>query len=138
MTRRRNIFRCVEDMVNIGAYAKDSTSKIQQAISAIPPINPLLWQERSGPPNLAQSMPQLRELAGMDGPRQLGMARGAPHGASRGGAAQRAAVLTREAPHFISRPHTFLPESLYLDLPMRERERERERPSQSFPMAGER
>lgn len=84
MTRHMNIFRCVEEMVNIGAHAKDSTSKIQQAISAIPPINALLWQERSGPPNLAQSMAQLRELAGMDGPRQPGMARGAPHGGPRG------------------------------------------------------
>ena len=84
VTRRMSTFRRVEDMVNIGAYAKGSNPEIDEAISAMPAINAFLCQEVGDPQNLEQSMAQLRELAGMNGAPQPGMAHGAPPGAPRG------------------------------------------------------
>ncbi|WP_165078208.1 MULTISPECIES: FliI/YscN family ATPase [unclassified Desulfovibrio] len=81
VTRRMSTFRRVEDMVNIGAYAKGSNAEIDEAISAMPAINAFLCQEVGDPQNLEQSMAQLRELAGMGGAPQQGMPRPAPQGA---------------------------------------------------------
>lgn len=65
VTRRMSTYRRVEDMVNIGAYAKGSNPEIDEAIAAMPAINAFLCQDVGDPQNLEQSMAQLRELAGM-------------------------------------------------------------------------
>lgn len=63
VTRRMSTYRKVEDMVNIGAYAKGSNPEIDEAISAMPAINAFLCQDVGDPQDLEQSMSQLRALA---------------------------------------------------------------------------
>ena len=64
LTRRMSTFRRVEDMVNIGAYAKGSNPEIDEAIASMPAINAFLRQDVGEPQNLEQSMQQMRALAG--------------------------------------------------------------------------
>lgn len=75
VTRRMSTFRRVEDMVNIGAYARGSNPEIDEAIAAMPAINSFLRQEVGDPQSLEQSMEQLRALAGAPQPGAP-----APHG----------------------------------------------------------
>ena len=77
VTRRMSTFRRVEDMVNIGAYARGSNPEIDEAIAAMPAINAFLRQEVADPQSLEQSMEQLRALAAAGAP-QPGAP--APHG----------------------------------------------------------
>ncbi len=63
VTRRMSAFRKVEDMVNIGAYAKGSNPEIDEAIAAMPAINAFLRQDVGEPQDMIQSMTQLRALA---------------------------------------------------------------------------
>ncbi len=56
-------FRRVEDMVNIGAYAKGSNAEIDEAIAVMPAINAFLCQDVGDPQFLEQCMQQMRELA---------------------------------------------------------------------------
>ncbi len=63
ITRRMSTFRRVEDMVNIGAYAKGSNAEIDEAIAAMPDINAFLRQDVGDPQFLEQCMQQMRELA---------------------------------------------------------------------------
>lgn len=65
VTRRMSTFRRVEDMVNIGAYAKGSNPEIDEAIAAMPAINAFLCQDVGDPQNLEESMAKLRALAGV-------------------------------------------------------------------------
>ena len=64
ITRRMSTYRRVEDMVNIGAYAKGSNPDIDDAIAAMPAINAFLRQDVAEPQNLEQAMQQMRALAG--------------------------------------------------------------------------
>jgi flagellum-specific ATP synthase len=61
--RRMSTFRRVEDMVNIGAYAKGSNPEIDEAIGAMPAINDFLRQDVADPQHLEASLSQLRALA---------------------------------------------------------------------------
>lgn len=63
VTRRMSIYRKVEDMINIGAYAKGSNPEIDEAIAAMPAINAFLCQDVDDPQNLEESLAQLRALA---------------------------------------------------------------------------
>ena len=63
VTSRMSAYRRVEDMVNIGAYAKGSNPEIDEAIAAMPAINAFLRQEVGDPQTVEQSMKQLRALA---------------------------------------------------------------------------
>ena len=63
ITRRMSTFRRVEDMVNIGAYAKGSNAEIDEAIAAMPGINAFLCQDVGDPQFLEQCMQQMRDLA---------------------------------------------------------------------------
>ncbi len=63
ITRRMSTFRRVEDMVNIGAYAKGSNAEIDEAIAVMPAINAFLCQDVGDPQFLEQCMQQMRELA---------------------------------------------------------------------------
>lgn len=65
VTRRMSTFRRVEDMVNIGAYAKGSNPEIDEAIQSMPAINAFLCQDVGDPQDVEQSMTQLRALAGV-------------------------------------------------------------------------
>ena len=65
VTRHMSTFRRVEDMVNIGAYAKGSNPEIDAAIVKMPAINAFLQQDVGDPQNLEQSMALLRALADM-------------------------------------------------------------------------
>ena len=56
-------FRKVEDMVNIGAYARGTNAEIDAAITSMPAINGFLRQDVGDPQFLEQSMHQLRALA---------------------------------------------------------------------------
>lgn len=66
VTRRMSTYRKVEDMVNIGAYARGSNPEIDEAIAAMPAINAFLCQDVTDPQDLQQSMEQLRALAGSE------------------------------------------------------------------------
>ena len=65
VTRHMSTFRRVEDMVNIGAYAKGSNPEIDAAIAKMPAVNAFLQQDVGDPQGLEQSMAQLRALADM-------------------------------------------------------------------------
>lgn len=62
-------FRRVEDMVNIGAYARGSNAEIDEAIAAMPDINAFLCQDVGDPQFLEQCMAQMRALAEVERPR---------------------------------------------------------------------
>ncbi|MDE5831586.1 MAG: FliI/YscN family ATPase [Desulfovibrio sp.] len=63
VTRRMSVYRKVEDMVNIGAYAKGSNPEIDEAIAAMPAINAFLCQDVGDPQTMEESLKQLRALA---------------------------------------------------------------------------
>ena len=63
VTRNMSTFRKVEDMVNIGAYARGTNAEIDAAIISMPAINSFLRQDVGDPQFLEQSMQQLRALA---------------------------------------------------------------------------
>lgn len=56
-------FKRVEDMVNIGAYARGSNPDIDKAIDMVPAINNFLRQEVGDGQTLERSFEQLRKLA---------------------------------------------------------------------------
>lgn len=56
-------FKRVEDMVNIGAYARGSNPDIDKAIDMVPAINAFLRQDVSDGQTLEESYKQLRALA---------------------------------------------------------------------------
>lgn len=66
LTRHMSVFRRVEDMVNIGAYARGSNPEIDAAIAAMPAINAFLQQDVGDRQPVAQCMAQMRALAGED------------------------------------------------------------------------
>ena len=74
ITRRMSTFRRVEDMVNIGAYAKGSNAEIDEAIAVMPAINAFLCQDVGDPQFLEQCMQQMRELAQAGQPGQPAVA----------------------------------------------------------------
>jgi flagellum-specific ATP synthase len=57
-------FKRVEDMVNIGAYARGSNPDIDKAIELVPSINAYLRQDIADGQDLASSFAQLQNLAG--------------------------------------------------------------------------
>lgn len=63
VTSRMSAYRKVEDMVNIGAYARGSNPEIDEAIQAMPAINAFLRQDVGDPQTVEESMKQLRALA---------------------------------------------------------------------------
>lgn len=63
LTRRMSTFRKVEDMVNIGAYARGSNPEIDEAIAQMPSINAFLQQDVGEMQTLEQSLQQMRTLA---------------------------------------------------------------------------
>lgn len=63
VTSRMSAYRKVEDMVNIGAYARGSNPEIDEAIQAMPAINAFLKQDVGDPQTVEESMKQLRALA---------------------------------------------------------------------------
>lgn len=69
VTRRMSVYRKVEDMVNIGAYAKGSNPEIDEAIAAMPEINAFLCQDVGEPQSIEESLEKLRALAKSDGAR---------------------------------------------------------------------
>ncbi|WP_165177280.1 FliI/YscN family ATPase [Desulfovibrio sp. ZJ369] len=78
LTRHMSTFRKVEDMVNIGAYAKGSNAEIDAAIAKMPAINAFLRQDVGDPQFLDQCMRQMRILA------QQGQPEPSPPQAARG------------------------------------------------------
>ena len=72
VTRRMSTFRRVEDMVNIGAYARGSNPEIDEAIASMPAINNFLTQDVGDPQTMDESLEQLRALAESGAPRQAG------------------------------------------------------------------
>ncbi len=56
-------FKRVEDMVNIGAYARGSNPDIDKAIDMTGPINAFLRQDVADPQSLEESFDQLQKLA---------------------------------------------------------------------------
>ncbi len=68
LTRHMSTFRKVEDMVNIGAYAKGSNAEIDEAIAKMPAINAFLRQDVGDPQFLDQCMRQMRMLAQQEQP----------------------------------------------------------------------
>lgn len=56
-------FKRVEDMVNIGAYARGSNPDIDKAIDLVPSINAFLRQDITDGVGLDASFKQLKELA---------------------------------------------------------------------------
>lgn len=72
ITRCMSTFRRVEDMINIGAYAKGSNPEIDAAIGKMPDINAFLRQDVGEPQFVEQCMAQMRALADM-GDAQQGM-----------------------------------------------------------------
>jgi flagellum-specific ATP synthase len=63
VTRNMSTLHKVEDMVNIGAYARGTNAEIDAAITSMPAINNFLRQDVGDPQFLEQSMQQLRALA---------------------------------------------------------------------------
>lgn len=63
VTRHMSTFRRVEDMINIGAYARGSNAEIDEAIAKVPAINAFLRQDVGEPEFLDECMRKLRELA---------------------------------------------------------------------------
>lgn len=78
VTRRMSAYRKVEDMINIGAYARGSNPEIDEAITAMPAINAFLCQDVGDPQSLEQSMAQLRGLADIEQAQQPVKGRPAP------------------------------------------------------------
>jgi flagellum-specific ATP synthase len=72
ITRCMSTFRRVEDMINIGAYARGSNPEIDAAIAKMPDINAFLRQDVGEPQFVEQCMAQMRILADM-GDAQQGM-----------------------------------------------------------------
>lgn len=68
LTKHMSTFRRVEDMVNIGAYAKGSNAEIDEAIAKMPAINAFLRQDVGDPQFLTECMQQMRLLAQQDLP----------------------------------------------------------------------
>ena len=66
ITRCMSTFRRVEDMINIGAYAKGSNPEIDAAITKMPDINAFLRQDVGEPQFVEQCMAQMRILADMN------------------------------------------------------------------------
>lgn len=66
VTRCMSTFRRVEDMVNIGAYAKGSNAEIDAAIAKMPDINAFLRQDVGDPQFVDSCMAQMRALVDMD------------------------------------------------------------------------
>ena len=66
ITRCMSTFRRVEDMINIGAYAKGSNPEIDAAITKMPDINAFLRQDVGEPQFVEQCMAQMRALADME------------------------------------------------------------------------
>ena len=65
VTRCMSTFRRVEDMINIGAYARGSNPEIDAAIAKMPDINAFLRQDVGEPQFVEQCMEQMRALADM-------------------------------------------------------------------------
>ena len=78
VTRNMSTFRKVEDMVNIGAYAKGTNAEIDAAIESMPAINSFLRQDVGDPQFLEPSMQQLRTLAQLAEAAASPMAQAAP------------------------------------------------------------
>lgn len=82
VTGRMSSYRRVEDMVNIGAYARGSNPETDEAINSMPAINAFLKQDVGDPQTVEESMAKLRELAhgsGQDRPiPPIAPPRGAP------------------------------------------------------------
>jgi flagellum-specific ATP synthase len=66
VTKHMSTFRRVEDMVNIGAYAKGSNPEIDAAIDSMPAINAFLRQDVADPQHVEGCFQQLRVLAGQE------------------------------------------------------------------------
>lgn len=62
VTRQMSTYRRVEDMVNIGAYARGSNAEIDAAIDNMPAINDFLCQDVGDPQYVEQCMEQMRLL----------------------------------------------------------------------------
>ena len=60
--RSMSTYRKVEDMVNIGAYARGSNPEIDEAIARMPRINAFLCQEVSDKQDVESSMGLLRAI----------------------------------------------------------------------------
>lgn len=75
VTRHMSTYRRVEDMINIGAYARGSNPEIDEAIAKMPAINAFLRQDVAEPEFLDSCMQKLRDLAasGQPAPPQPGM-----------------------------------------------------------------
>jgi len=80
VTRCMSTFRRVEDMVNIGAYARGTNAEIDAAIAKMPLINAFLRQDVGEPQYVEDCMAQMRALADMDDGQQ-----GDPSGNPQGG-----------------------------------------------------
>ena len=78
VTRRMSVYRKVEDMVNIGAYARGSNPEIDEAIAAMPGINAFLCQDVGDPQTMEESLEKLRALAQSGGANQGPAGRPAP------------------------------------------------------------
>ncbi|MDR2573516.1 MAG: FliI/YscN family ATPase [Desulfovibrio sp.] len=63
VARLMSVYRRVEDMINIGAYAAGGNPEIDEAIARLPAINAFLRQDVGEPQSLEQSFAQLRALA---------------------------------------------------------------------------
>jgi len=70
LTRHLATFKRVEDMINIGAYAQGSNPDIDAAINMVPQINHFLQQAITEPCFLEQSFEEMRQLAGVEAPKQ--------------------------------------------------------------------
>lgn len=68
VTRHMSTFRRVEDMINIGAYARGSNPEIDEAIAKMPAINAFLRQDVAEPEFLDECMRKLRDLASSNQP----------------------------------------------------------------------
>jgi flagellum-specific ATP synthase len=68
VTRLMSTYRRVEDMINIGAYAKGSNPEIDDAIARMPGINAFLRQDVAEPQSLEDGLRNIRLLAGVDAP----------------------------------------------------------------------
>ena len=64
LVRHLSTFRRVEDMVNIGAYARGSSADIDQALDMIGPIRAFLQQDISERSTLSQAFDDLKKLTG--------------------------------------------------------------------------
>ena len=75
VTRHMSTYRRVEDMINIGAYARGSNPEIDEAIAKMPAINAFLRQDVAEPEFLEGCMQKLRDLAasGQGAPGQPGL-----------------------------------------------------------------